>query len=217
MIEKEFHLEGENMSYSVILNTLKLNERYSIDVIFDIINNLQDKYEDSIIQFFNDEYIINQKHIFYAVYFSQKAFQQNINISNKLSIEFLLYLAANRQIKIAIESFGISNYDIENGSLNVCIASHKKQVMQIYKELLQLLNVEEIIPKFKEISTEKIQKIKQFYEISKNQISTILSSLDSRNITEIGEVEKLNIIADVCLDLIREKMTLLSLEGVSFN
>jgi len=217
MIEKEFHLEEQNMSYSVILNTLKLNERYSIDVIFGIINNLQDKYEDSIIQFFNDDYIVNQKHIFYAVYFSQKAFQQNINISNKLSIEFLLYLAANRQIKIAIESFGISNYDIENGSLNVCIASNKKQVMQIYKELLKLLNVEEIIPKFNEISTEKIQRIKKYYEISKNQISTILSSLNSRNITEIGEVEKLDNIADVCLDLIREKMTLLSLEGVSFN
>ncbi|MFO7794845.1 MAG: KEOPS complex subunit Cgi121 [Promethearchaeati archaeon] len=217
MINEDFSLEEPGLNYSIIISTLELKKNiYSLDELFRIINEIQDKFEDSIIQFFNDEYVLNNKHIFYAIYFSEKAFKQKINISNKKSIEFLLYLSANRQIKIAIQSFGIKIQNLKRGILNLCIASQKDQVREIYRELIDLINVKELKTNFNVISREKINKIRKFFEISDNQIFSILKTSNLDKITNIHEVDPSSI-NDAILDLICEKMALLSLEGVSFD
>ncbi|TFF85453.1 MAG: hypothetical protein EU518_01115 [Promethearchaeota archaeon] len=217
MISEDFSLEEPRLNYSIIISTLELKKNiYSLDELFRIINEIQDKFEDTIIQFFNDEYVLNNKHIFYAIYFSEKAFKQRINISNKKSIEFLLYLAANRQIKIAIQSFGIKIQNLKRGILNLCIASQKDQVRDIYREIINLINIRELKTNFNIISKEKISKIRKFFEISDNQIFSILNSSNLDKITNIDEVDPSSI-NDAILDLICEKMALLSLEGVSFD
>jgi len=217
MINEDFSLEDPGLNYSIIISTLELKKNiYSLDELFRIINKMQDKFEDSIIQLFNDEYVVNNKHIFYAIYFSEKAFKQKINISNKKSIEFLLYLAANRQIKIALQSFGIKIQNLKRGILNVCIASQNDRVSEIYRELIDLINVKELKTNFNVISKEKISKIRKFFEFSDNQIFSILNSSNLDKITNIHKVDP-SILNDALLDLICEKMALLSLEGVSID
>jgi len=217
MINEDFSLEDPGLNYSIIISTLELKKNiYSLDELFRIINKMQDKFEDSIIQLFNDEYVVNNKHIFYAIYFSEKAFKQKINISNKKSIEFLLYLAANRQIKIALQSFGIKIQNLKRGILNVCIASQNDRVSEIYRELTDLINVKELKTNFNVISKEKISKIRKFFEFSDNQIFSILNSSNLDKITNIHKVDP-SILNDALLDLICEKMALLSLEGVSID
>jgi tRNA threonylcarbamoyladenosine modification (KEOPS) complex Cgi121 subunit len=217
MIQEDFDIELYNMQYSVILNSLKFKDHPSMEEIFDGMNHLQEKFRDAIIQFFNSDLIINLQHIIYAIYFSQRAFSQEINISNKISIEFLLYLAANRQIKIAIDSFGIRAENLNQGPIYICIVSEKTRSMQIYEELCNLFDVEEINLQFPDFTTEKILRIKNFYTISEDQISSILSTSNSDYISNFKDIENVEIIQGALLGIVCEKMALLSLEGVKFD
>jgi tRNA threonylcarbamoyladenosine modification (KEOPS) complex Cgi121 subunit len=217
MIQEDFDIKLYNMHYTVILSSLKFNDYPSVEEIFDIINHLQEKFHNAIIQFFNSDLIINLQHIFYAIYFSQRAFSQEINISNKISIEFLLYLAANRQIKIAIDSFGIRAEHLNHVPIYMCIVSEKTQCMQIFEDLLNHFDAEEIKLEFPHFTSERIDKIKKFYNISEYQITSILSTLNSDHISNFKDIENVEIIQDALLGVVCEKMALLSLEGVKFD
>lgn len=218
MIIKKFNINDLKLNYFIGINQIKLiDKKFALNQIFDLIENMQTSYDGSIIQFFNDKYVLSQDHVFLACYYVQKAFLQNINISNKKNIELFLYLATKRQIKISIEAFGITENSLKTGKLNFCIISPKNIIAELNIALLKHLGGIEIKFTLNNKTIEKFNRIKNFFNISDNQIITILNSYGISNINNFQINENLNILFSSLDDLICEKMTILSLEKIKIN
>jgi tRNA threonylcarbamoyladenosine modification (KEOPS) complex Cgi121 subunit len=214
MLKQSFYFSEHNLNYTVIVNRIELKEQKpSLDQLFDILEKLQNKYQDSIIQFFNPRYLVNDDHLFYAIYFTLKAFRYKQNISNKSSIELLLYLSTNRQIKKAIDSFGITKYDIHQGILNYCLATDETTALKIKAQLLDNFNCVEKKNEYNKKSKKKYSRLKAFFDLSDNQINTSLHSLGVKNTLDPNKTENLKLLFQALSDLIVERMALLSLEN----
>lgn len=215
MIIKKYSITSLDLNYFVGLNQIKLNNKqFELNQLIELIEELQTSYKDSIIQFFNDKYIINQGHVFTACYYVQKVFLYNINISKKANIELFLYLAANRQITPSIEAFGVSEINLEKEILNFCIISPNDNITEINKTLIKTLEAEEIYLTLNDKTIEKFNQIKNYFEINDNQIMSVLKSYGLRH----EDITLMNGSLDnhflALNDLIYEKMALLSLEKV---
>lgn len=215
MIKRKFSIPDLDLTFFVGLNKIKLNNKdFGLSQLFELIEELQTSYLNSIIQFFNDKYIINQDHVFTACYYVQKALLHNINISKKPNIELFLYLAANRQITLSIEAFGVSEINIEKKILSFCIISPNDNIAEINKTLIKNLEAEEIYSTLSDKTIEKYNRIKNYFEINDNQIRSVLKSYGLR----VKDIALINGSLDdqflALNDLIYEKMALLSLEKV---
>jgi tRNA threonylcarbamoyladenosine modification (KEOPS) complex Cgi121 subunit len=214
MKKKNFFFSEDDLRYSVIINTIKIQtHNLSLTKLFDILQTIQNEYPDSIIQFFNPCFLVNEDHLFYAIYYTQKAFKYQHNISQKPSIELLLYLSANRQIQKAINSFGITRHDLHEGALNYCVVAYKVNPSKINKELLQNFDHKKTNVKYNEYSLEKYKRIKSFFKISDHQIETSLHSLGDNISPDSPRNESLEELFQALIYLIIEKMALLSLEN----
>jgi tRNA threonylcarbamoyladenosine modification (KEOPS) complex Cgi121 subunit len=221
MITNEFTINELNMIYHVGINQINFNlknfldsndlktEDSALDYIFSLIEIIQGKFKDSVVQFFKNNYVLGKKHVFLACYFTQKAFYQKYNISNSKNIELLLYLSAKRQIKSGIDTYGISVDDLKSSKLTYCIMSPNDNLTAINKEICKLLNAGKIELDIDSIDTKKWELIKEFFEISNDQINIILKSIGK---TEVREPNDLTLKILALLDLICEKMALLSIE-----
>ena len=221
MIVKEFTIDNLSMKYHVGINQIKfnfldiidsnklINEEDGLNFLFNLIDTIQSKFKDSVVQFFKTKYMLNPEHVFVACYFVQKAFYHNINISNTKNIELFLYLSAKRQIKNGIDAFGISTEDLKSSILTYCIISPDNNLNQINKEIIQRLNASEIETNLELIDNEKCNAIKGFFELSNNQINTVLKSYGKAG---DQETKVLNNQVLAIQDLICEKMSILSLE-----
>ncbi|MFX1379400.1 MAG: KEOPS complex subunit Cgi121 [Promethearchaeota archaeon] len=221
MIVNEFKIQDLNLHYFVGINQIKLSLNKIIETnkikkkeeilnqFFNIIYEIQDRYENSMIQFIKDKYLLNKEHIFTACYYLEKAFLQNNNISNKKNIELLVYLATKRQINKSIEGFGIEYSDLIKNKLTFCIISPKNNLDSINTTLLSVLSAEEEEITLNLQSNSKIHEIKKFFKISNNQIDCALNSygIVSRN-SELN----LKYLASAVYDLICEKMAILYVE-----
>lgn len=219
MIVREFNISDLNLQYYVGINQIKIkfdkfievynisNKDKALNKFFSIIEEIQNKTECSVIQFFKDQFILNQDHIFTACYYLEKAFLQNINISNKKNIEIFLYLATNRQINKSIEDFGIDYVDLSTNKLTYCIISPIKNLSKISAEITTILNAVEEELSINNQSNSKINSIKEYFEISNNQINSVLKSYGHITIDLSSTVSAL-------YDLICEKMALLHIEKV---
>ena len=221
MIIQGFNILEINLKYFVGINQIKINsgkllDLYDIDnqeevlnQFFSIINKVQNNNENSVIQFIKDKYILNQDHIFTACYYLLKAFQQNINISNKKNIEFLLYLATNRQINKSIEAFGIDYSQLKHNKLTFCIISPFENMNSICDDLLTTLNAVETELTINNQSITKFNLIKEFFRITDNQINSVLRSYGN----EMKKSESnLPSLFSALYDLICERMALLNVE-----
>ncbi|MFW9988848.1 MAG: KEOPS complex subunit Cgi121, partial [Candidatus Odinarchaeota archaeon] len=152
------------------------DKKEALNQLMSIINEFQNENENSVIQIINDKYILNQDHIFIACYHFLKAFQLNSNISNKKNIEFLLYMAANRQINKSIEAFGINFSQLNSKNLILCIISPINNLKSISEKLLLAFSAKELELSINNQSITKFNIIKDFYGINNNQINTVLRS-----------------------------------------
>ena len=213
MITKEYNIEDLKLNYFVAINQIKLtNKNFTLNQLFDLIENIQAPYKGSVLQFFNDKYVLNQDHIFTACYFVQKAFLHTINISKKKNLELFLYLSTKRQIKLGIESFGITEKELEKGELNYCIISPENNIDEINDILINNLGGIEVDFTLDVKTEEKYNRIKNFFEISDNQIIAILNSYGLKAGNKLMFDQEIDDLYTSLHDLICEKMALLSLE-----
>ncbi|MFX1567262.1 MAG: KEOPS complex subunit Cgi121 [Promethearchaeota archaeon] len=223
MIVKEFNIDELNLHFFVGINQIAIdldeflnfytikNQKEILDQVFKLIEEIQNKFEYSVVQFIKEKFILNSDHIFMACYNLQKAFQQDINISNKKNIELFLYLASNRQIKKSIEAFGINITDFNKNSSTYCIISPNDNIDTINDELIQKLKAYDAQFTLNNQTIKKLITIKEFFKISEDQINIILNSYGTQNIkNKISLKSKYSAVHD----LICEKMALLSLEQV---
>ncbi len=221
MILKEFIIPDINLHFFVGIIQVKLNlnriidsskiknQEMALNNFFKIINNIQNKYKNSLVQFIKEKYILNQDHLFTACYYLEKAFLQNKNISKKKNIELLLYLAANRQIKKSIDGFGIDFSELYKQKLTLCILSPKNNLNKIYDALSNVLSLEEVKLTLNDQTITKINLIKKYFEFSDNQINIVLKSY---GINSSNSDFSLNSTSSAIYDLICEKMALLNVE-----
>jgi len=216
MIVNNFKIIEINLSYYIGINRIKMSSRrYKVDQLFELIEIIQNKYKDSILQFFDDKYVLNTEHIYNACYFVMKAFLQDKNISNKKELEFLLYLATKRQIKSAIVDFGIDNEKIRGDILNICIVSSEENLNLINNDVKKTLNASEEEITLNRITIEKYEMVKNYFKITDNQITTVLKSYGINKNEDSVTNEKIDSLYMALNDLISEKMALLSLEKVT--
>ncbi|MFX1337497.1 MAG: KEOPS complex subunit Cgi121 [Promethearchaeota archaeon] len=229
MIIKEFKISDLNLKYFIGINQISVdfsklldqnkleNRDQVLEFIFDVIEKVQRTYKGATIQFFSQEYVLDQDHIFNASYFMEKAFRNGINISNKKNIELLLYLATNRQIKIGIEAFGVKFVDVKKGGVLYCIISQENNIDEINNEIIRILQANELPLNLNKRSYDKFKSIKDYFAINEHQIITVLKSYGISNKNEDLMSYKLEDLYLALNDLICEKMTLLSLEKIKLD
>ena len=130
MIVKDFNIKQMDLHYYVGINQIKieldqfleaykiLNVEEALNYLFKIIEELQNKHKDLIIQLVRETYVLNQDHIFVACYYLQKALFHDTLISNKKNIELLLYLSTHRQIGKGIKTFGVDARELKKGTFS---------------------------------------------------------------------------------------------------
>jgi tRNA threonylcarbamoyladenosine modification (KEOPS) complex Cgi121 subunit len=224
MIVRNFYIDTMELRYFIGINQIKFDlnqflkandidgEEEALNYIFNIIEEFQNKYEESTIQFISDKYILNQDHIFIACYYMQKAFFHKTHISNKKNIELLLYLSSNRQISKGIESFGIDFYDLKKGNIIICIVSPKDNLNKINEELLQILDANEMDLTINNLTIEKVNTITDKFDISNSQIKSVLKSYGNKKSNVVEFKNDLESLSNAIFDLICEKMALLNIE-----
>ncbi|MFX0187510.1 MAG: KEOPS complex subunit Cgi121 [Candidatus Hodarchaeota archaeon] len=213
MIVKDFYISDLDLMYFIGINQIHSELKISLDFLFNLIEKIQ-KDTNTMVQFFSDKYILNQEHLFTACYYVQKAFFNKVNISKRKNIEFLLYLASKRQIKNAIEAFGINDSDLESGMISYIIVSNENNLNKINDEILQNLKANEIEITLNNKNAEKFNQIKSYFEISNNQINAVLNSYGVKNFSNKLIPNNLDNLFLALNDLICEKMALLSLEKI---
>ncbi len=226
VIVKDFNIEHIGLKYYVGISQIRIelnqflksynlpNEEEALNYLFKIIEDVQNKNKELIIQVFKDKYVLNQDHIFIACYYLQKAIFHETLISKKKNIELLLYLSTYRQIGKGIKSFGVDTSDLKKGTFLICIISPINNLTKINNDILEILNATELDISINDLTDEKIKEILKFYEMSKPQIKSVLNSYGIKNINIENPNNNLNDISVAIFDLICEKMALLSLEKI---
>jgi tRNA threonylcarbamoyladenosine modification (KEOPS) complex Cgi121 subunit len=218
MITERFYIEEMELSYSVLISKVRLFEgEYILKDIFKLIEDFQEKNPDIILQFFDPDIILNEDHIFSAIYFMLKAFQEGINISNKKNIELLLYLSANRQIKKALSFVGISERNLKEKELYYIIISEDTDIEEINEKIIKILDAKNVEFNLNHQTFEKFNKVRDFFKISDEELTVVLNSYG----IDVSEVKVNNENIDdyyySLLDLIGERMALLSLNNVKLD
>ncbi|MHA1461339.1 MAG: KEOPS complex subunit Cgi121 [Promethearchaeota archaeon] len=200
-------------NYYVGINQIEIDPKeVQINKLVELIEVIQNHYADTVLQFFSDRYILNPEHVLHACYFVVKAYYTKKNISNKKNLELLLYLAAKRQIKLGLEGFGVNNYNLQNRRISFCIISLEDNIQQVNIEINSNLHSKDISTNLGNLSIDKFKIVKKYFELSDNQILTVLKSYGHK--IDILDVNSLNLesLYKALNDLICEKMALLSLE-----
>ncbi|MFX1314135.1 MAG: KEOPS complex subunit Cgi121 [Promethearchaeota archaeon] len=215
MIIKKFEIEERDITYYVGINQMKIDPKlFTLSRFFRIIE--ENKNNDFVLQIFNNKHVLNSEHVFNACYFLQKAFLNNNNISNKKNIELLLYLATNRQIKIAIQDFGINEEQFNKGLINSCMISSKDNLDPINSEIEKSLKANRLKLTIDNYSLKKYERVKKYFNFSDNQIHSILNSYSIKVNAKIRDKD-IPVLYLALNDLICERMTLLSLERVTLD
>lgn len=202
--------------YKVGIDQIEIDPKeVQINDLVELIEIIQSHHKDTVVQFFNDKYILNLEHIMHACYFVQKAFYTNKNISNKKNLEFLLYLSAKRQIKQSLDSYGVNDNNLHKKKISYCIITSEDNINQVSMEVNKYLNSKDLDSDFEKMSEEKYNNIKDYFNISDNQIIVVLKSYGYNKTTLDTNNSNLKLKFRVLNDLICEKMVLLSLEKKS--
>ena len=200
-------------NYYIGINQIEIDPKeVQINKLVELIEIIQSHYEDTLLQFFNDRYILNPEHVLHACYFVQKAFYTKNNISNKKNLEFLLYLAAKRQIKLSLEFFGVNDYNLQDKRISFCIISQKDNIQQVNIEINSYLHSQDIDLNLGNLSIDKFKNVKKYFEFSDTQILTVLKAYGYKNDVLDISSKNLESLYGALNDLICEKMVLLSLE-----
>ena len=212
---KIYIVKGSNelSHYYVGINQIEVDpKKVQIDQLVGLSEIVNNKHPETVLQFFDNQYILNFEHIFHACYFVQKAFTTNKNIAKTKNLEILLYLAANRQIKLSLESFGVKEHNLRNKKISFCLICPKDNIEHINSEINEHLSSKDIDNDLEIVSFDKFDRIKKYFDFSDEQILTVLHSYGYKISKEdIGTLD-LERLYGALNDLISEKMTLLSLE-----
>ncbi|NQE04514.1 Regulatory protein Cgi121 [ANME-1 cluster archaeon GoMg1] len=152
----------------------------NVDDFLAVLKTIAHKY-DVTIQAMNAELIAGEEHIKSAVKKALRAVERNRNITNDLSLEILLYAAGRRQIERAL-AMGVSKSEGENAKTVAIVivdtytsASGGKDLDMVAGEVKKAtMMVEEPVQELElEHNEDKKEKLKQFFEISEDELKAV--------------------------------------------
>ena len=137
--------------------------------------NRKETKQNSHLQFFNAELIATQEHLYFAVLNALQAFKNKTNISKRPAMETMLYASAQRQIQKAIQRLGIKP---ETTSMAVVIIEENPQqiktMLQAVTECVGMEPDEKVL----EMTKNKEKKIQEAYQITDEELKTIMKNDD---------------------------------------
>ena len=144
------------------------------------------------VQFFDASFIASWQHIFFAVINAKLSFKNQKNISKSIDIETLLFASTQNQINKAIEKIGIKP-DTQNVAV-VIVAKGEEQIHEVLLTITKHIGSksDKSIIGF---SSKKQEKILETFDISNNEIESVLKA------GNIGEA---------IINIIIERMAILS-------
>jgi KEOPS complex subunit Cgi121 len=144
------------------------------------------------IQFFDAELVATWQHLYFAVLNALLAFKTKRNISKSLAIEVMLYASAQRQIRKAIQLVGVK-CDSSNLAV-VVIGESADSVKALLSEVSKHVG-KEPDDAVLEILNEKVRVISEAFGITETELETVMEKNNN---------------ARALIDLVIEKMALLS-------
>lgn len=120
------------------------------------------------VQIIDSRLVAGKEHIEFAISQAEKAFKRGENLGNDFFIEVLVRASAQRQIKKAIEIFGLKN---------------SREVILICEKLPeQMLREYECKEASLEINEEKYERIKRLFGIDEKEIRTAARGREKKNV-----------------------------------
>ena len=161
----------------------------------ELIQTLEQKSSNVIIQLLNGNHVLGQDHILFAVLNALKGKKNNKMISENLPMEILVYASAQRQINKSIEISGV-----KKNSRRIVLVALSNDEMNLHNLLNSISKMQELSTDnslFNLWNREMAETIKTIYKISDSEFESIKRTKYSEK--KIFE------------ELIIEKMALLSL------
>ena len=105
---KEFREEDQTQFKSILIQGVRSVQLGDSQQILRDLNKISSEFQ-VVVQVCSVSKIATWEHIFFGCLYAMLAFKQKRNLLNRLPLEILLYISGQRQIKNAIEEFGIKN------------------------------------------------------------------------------------------------------------
>jgi tRNA threonylcarbamoyladenosine modification (KEOPS) complex Cgi121 subunit len=154
----------------------------------------KEKPPDTEIQVFNADLIATWQHLYFAALNALTAFKNRRNLSKSLAMETMLYASAQHQIRKATETLGIKP---NQTSIAVLAIGRKpvtvKTALSNISKQIKAKPDETVL----EVTDEKMANIKKAFEISDEQLKTVMKQHKQK---------------EALVDLVIEKMALLATE-----
>ena len=146
-----------NIKFALVEEFLKLNRK--------------ENQKNLDIQFFDAQLIATREHLYFAVLNSLQAFKNKTNISKSPAMETMLFASAQRQIQRAIQRCGIKP---ESASMAVVIIGEDPMQIEAALETITRCVGGKPDEKVLELSKVKEKRIREAFEISQEELNTVL-------------------------------------------
>ena len=179
-IPKPFEVEIAKEKYYVLVTGIEFTKPKSLENLINRINSIKREYDVSI-TLVNPKILATKIHGILAAKYAIKSFKYKLNVSRRLDLEILVYIAANRQIKEAIRLAGPE----DRFSFTVFIAVSKdtkslNKVLEIFlKEERGTLN-DSIL----RITKEKFHYIRNVFSIRDEELRVTLAKDEEEALTK---------------------------------
>jgi len=120
------------------------------------------------IQLLNWRRVMGHLHLLQASSLAYKAFREGRMVSRSLSIELLLYIAGERQIREAIDKLGAR----EERVIAVSLALDESKAREAMFKTIEVLGAKED-DKLIDASLEKIEEVKEVFKISQEEVEAL--------------------------------------------
>lgn len=131
----------------------------------------KDKHNDVAFQFFNADLVATWEHLYFAALNALTAFDTERNISRDVVMEMMLYASAQRQIRRAIDFIGVKH---GVGNIAVVIIGRDETQVEAALSAVKKRFGKEPDESVLEMSANKIKCIREAFEISDDEIRTVL-------------------------------------------
>ena len=129
----------------------------------EFIQNIRKETGNVTVQFFDARFVAGYEHLYFAVLNALTAFKNGLSISKNLAIEILLYAAAERQIRNAVQLLGVRE-DTAKVAV-VVLAESKDEVVKALDKVSSIIQAEED-ESILEIDDEKFETIRKLFNVS---------------------------------------------------
>ena len=134
-----------------------------IENVEEFIQNIRKETGNITVQFFDAKFVAGYEHLYFAVLNALTAFENGLSISKNLAIEILLYAAAERQIRNAVQLLGVRE-DTAKVAV-VVLAESKDEVVKALDKVSSIIQAEED-ESILEIDDEKFEAIRKLFNVS---------------------------------------------------